>query len=87
METPSAEPDPEATATGEPVPSPISPSPQPAATEAPIATAAPDAPPVGVNVGDTLPHFEMTLADGSRVSTDVLAAQGQPVFLYFWATW
>ncbi len=67
-----------------------------ATTAAPTATAVPsataneepaDAPPVGTNVGNTLPHFEMTLADGSRVSTDVLAAQGQPVFLYFFATW
>ena len=68
----------------------------PATEAAPTATAVPsataneepaDAPPVGTNVGNTLPHFEMTLADGSRVSTDVLAAQGQPVFLYFFATW
>ena len=62
----------------------------PAATPEPEATtteATADAPPVGINVGNTLPHFEFTLADGSVVSTEALAAQGEPVFLYFFATW
>ena len=88
-EAPASGLDPDATVSGELAGSPTS---QPSVTvevptDEPTAAATPEAPPVGVNVGDTLPHFEMTLADGSRVSTDVLAAQGKPVFLYFWATW
>ena len=46
-----------------------------------------DQPPVGTNVGDTLPSFEFTLADGTMRSTAQLASQGQPVFLFFYATW
>ncbi len=82
---PSAGLEPEATVSGTLAASPTEPPADP--TEAPTATAAPSAPPVGVNVGNTLPHFEMTLVDGSRVSTELLAHQGKPVFLYFFTTW
>ena len=62
------------------------------ATAAPTATAASngtpaDAPPVGADAGNSLPHFDMTLADGSTVSTELLAAEGKPAFLYFFSTW
>ena len=53
-----------------------------APTEQPAA-----APDVGADAGNSLPHFEMTLVDGSKVSTELLAAQGRPVFLYFFSTW
>ena len=42
---------------------------------------------VGTQVGNTLPHFEFTLLDGDKRSTEQLAADGKPVFLYFFATW
>jgi len=73
--------------------------PGPAATEAMAEgassqepTAAPamvkiDQPPLGNSVGDTLPKFEFTLADGRTVSTAQLSEQGKPVFLFFFATW
>jgi len=41
----------------------------------------------GIDVGDTVPHFEFTLSDGSRQSTTQLASQGKPVFLYFFTTY
>ena len=40
----------------------------------------------GIDVGDTVPHFEFTLSDGSRQSTTQLARQGKPAFLYFFTT-
>ena len=46
-----------------------------------------DQPEVGTDVGDILPHFEFTLVDGTRKSTAQLASEGQPVFLFFFATW
>lgn len=36
-------------------------------------------------VGETAPPFELTLIDGSKVSSDEL--RGQVVVLNFWATW
>ena len=42
---------------------------------------------VGTQVGNALPHFEITLLDGDKRSTEQLAADGKPVFLYFFATW
>ena len=42
---------------------------------------------VGTQVGNTLPHFEITLLDGDKRSTERLAEDGKPVFLYFFATW
>ena len=44
-------------------------------------------PEVGTSVGKTIPHFEFTLADGTKRSTAQLSSQGQPVFLFFFATW
>jgi hypothetical protein len=44
-------------------------------------------PGVGTNVDDTIPHFEFTLFDGTKRSTAQLSSQGQPVFLFFFATW
>ena len=44
-------------------------------------------PGVGTDVGDTVPHFEFTLFDGTKRSTAQLSSQGRPVFLFFFATW
>ena len=56
--------------------------------EAPTRTAIiVDQPEVGTSVGKTIPHFEFTLADGTKRSTAQLSSQGQPVFLFFFATW
>ena len=77
--------EPDATVSGALAASPTTPPTDP--TEAPTAAPAATAAPVGINVGNTLPHFELTLVDGSKVSTEVLAAQGRPVFLYFFTTW
>ncbi len=38
-----------------------------------------------IKVGDRAPRFEMTLIDGSRISSTDL--HGQVVILNFWATW
>ena len=38
-----------------------------------------------IKVGDRAPKFEMTLIDGSRISSTAL--HGQVVILNFWATW
>ena len=46
-----------------------------------------DQPEVGTKVGDTVPHFEFTLIDGTKRSTAQLASRGRPVFLFFHATW
>ena len=66
----------------------VAPTATPASIESPTAAPADTvAAPVGTDAGDSLPHFEMTLVDGSTVSTELLAAQGQPAFLYFFSTW
>ena len=54
---------------------------------APAIAVAVDQPEVGTTVGKTLPHFEFMLVDGSRGSTAQLSSEGQPVFLFFFATW
>ena len=72
---------------------------QPTATSAPAApaaTAAPAAPapttppaqaiPIGSDVGERAPDFEMTLADGSVVTLASLMAAERPTFLFFFAT-
>jgi ABC-type phosphate transport system substrate-binding protein len=38
-------------------------------------------------VGKKIPDFEFTLFDGSVRSTAQLSSQGQPAFLFFFATW
>ena len=59
----------------------------PAATAAPAPTTPPaQAIPIGSEVGERAPDFEMTLADGSVVSLASLMAAERPTFLYFFAT-
>ena len=41
----------------------------------------------GSEVGKKIPDFEFTLFDGSVRSTAQLSSQGQPAFLFFFATW
>ena len=41
----------------------------------------------GSEVGKKIPDFEFTLFDGSVRSTAQLSIQGQPAFLFFFATW
>ena len=41
----------------------------------------------GSEVGKKIPNFEFTLFDGSVRSTTQLSSQGQPAFLFFFATW
>ncbi len=73
------------------LPSPsLEPTPIPAEApaKAPARTAViVDQPEVGTSVGDTVPHFEFTLADGTKRSTAQLSSPGRPVFLFFFATW
>ena len=80
-------PSPTAAPASTPLPSPsLQPTPTP--TEVPARTAVIiDQPEAGTSVGKTIPHFEFTLADGTKRSTAQLASQGQPVFLFFFATW
>ena len=68
------------------LPAPIS---LPGSTLVPPAKAAVivEQPGVGTEVGDTVPHFEFTLFDGTTRSTAQLSSQGRPVFLFFFATW
>ena len=70
------------TATSEPV--------APAATAAPAAPAPTTSPtqaiPIGNDVGERAPDFEMTLADGSVVTLASLMAAERPTFLFFFAT-
>ena len=44
-------------------------------------------PPVGAGVGELAPSYSLTLFDGSTVSSEDLTKAGQPVFLFFTATW
>lgn len=41
---------------------------------------------VGYEVGMRAPEYGMSLLDGSKVTSSVLASEGRPVFLYFHAT-
>ena len=62
----------------------------PSAMQTPVQIAAPIsniAPAVGTSVGNTIPHFEFMLVDGTNISTAQLASEGQPVFLFFFTTW
>ena len=65
---------------------------QPTATSEPAApavaptTTAAQAVPIGSEVGERAPDFEMILADGSVVSLASLMAAERPTFLYFFAS-
>ena len=41
---------------------------------------------IGNQVGDRMPDFTLELADGGTVTAAGLVAEGQPTFLFFWAT-
>ena len=62
-----------------------------AEAEQPAATAVPTSPPAqtsvetGHRVGQTAPDFMLTTVDGEEVSLD--GFQGQPLVIYFYATW
>ena len=47
----------------------------------------PDRPPIGTELGKTLPQVEITLFGGRKKSTGSLANMGRPVFLFFFTTW
>ena len=81
--------DPNSTVVPDPPPVPID-----TTTPAPSRTASATAPPIvknppmiGTNVGNTVPNFEFTLVDGTKISTAQLSSQGKPVFLFFFAIW
>ncbi len=40
-----------------------------------------------LKIGEPSPPFAMILADGSEISSDALAASGQPAHLFWFATW
>ena len=42
---------------------------------------------VGYAVGNRVPDFELTLADGSTFSYQDIISRGEPVFLFFTASW
>lgn len=42
---------------------------------------------VGHKVGDRVPDFELSLDDGTSVTSASLIEDGKPVFLFFLATW
>jgi cytochrome oxidase Cu insertion factor (SCO1/SenC/PrrC family) len=44
-------------------------------------------PSVGNQVGERIPGFTLTFADGSEATLDSLLATGKPVLLYYFATW
>ena len=44
-------------------------------------------PSIGYKKGDLAPDFELTTADGQRVSLASLREQGKPLFLFFFAAW
>ena len=44
-------------------------------------------PSAGNLVGDRIPGFTLTFADGSEATLDSLLATGKPVLLYYFATW
>ncbi len=57
----------------------------PPPTAIPVVEPPPDVP-VGKKVGNRVPEFALELVDGSTVTSAELQAQGQPVFLFFTAT-
>lgn len=42
---------------------------------------------IGYRVGMQAPEFGMSLYDGSRVTSESIASEGKPTFIYFHATW
>lgn len=42
---------------------------------------------IGYKTGDHVPPFQITLVDGTEVSSEVLLSSGKPVFLFFTASW
>ena len=47
----------------------------------------PDRPPIGTELGKTLPQVEITLLGGRKKSIASLSNMGRPVFLFFFTTW
>ena len=47
----------------------------------------PDRPPIGTELGKTLPQVEITLFGGRKKSIASLSNVGRPVFLFFFTTW
>ena len=41
---------------------------------------------IGDQVGQQVPEFNLELADGTRVASASLVEEGQPTYLFFWAT-
>lgn len=58
---------------------------QPAATAVPTSTPAEMAVEVGYKVGQRAPDFMLTTVEGEEVSLE--GFQGQPLLIYFYATW
>ena len=62
-----------------------------AGAQAPAATAPPTTGPVevkvGHKVGDRAPEYALSLAGGGTVTSESLASENRPVFLFFLATW
>lgn len=42
---------------------------------------------IGYKKGMHIPEFEMSLIDGTRVTSAKLVEEGKPTFIYFHATW
>jgi|TARA_B100001971_G_scaffold85267_1_gene78815 hypothetical protein len=58
------------------------------ASNSPAAATADRPPPqVGGFVGNSIPEFDMTMLDGSTVSSESLATAARPTYLFFFATW
>jgi hypothetical protein len=68
-------------------------SPTPGSGSTPLATATGGAKtdlasiPVGTDVGDRIPEFAISLADGTTVTLDDLVQEQRPTFLFFFTTW
>ena len=52
-----------------------------------VPACAPASGPAGIDVGKQSPPFAMTLADGTKVTSADLTGEGQPVHLFWFATW
>ncbi|MDP6454202.1 MAG: hypothetical protein QF898_12895 [SAR202 cluster bacterium] len=64
----------------------------PAPTSVPSVAVVPTQPPaqdvkIGNSVGDHVPEFEFSLADGTKVTSASLSAQSDPAYLFFFAVW
>lgn len=74
-------------------PAEVQTAPPPAApTSVPAAAVVPAQPPaqdvkIGNSVGDHVPEFEFSLADGTKVTSASLSAQSDPAYLFFFAVW